>query len=361
MTVTLPAVPTGAAVVALAFGRPVKPPSIWTWTVLPAWTSAAVASVWVWYVVDAPVVTLIVSPFAVLMVRVSPSTDSTVPWTVSPPPNPPPRPKRGAPLAPGTKLPPGKAPPKTRPLPLVPFVPDAAAVPRPIANATPPMATAAAMTSTRFSKRPLDDDLRTGPGTEATVTGAGATGAVGTAVGSGSTGTNGSVERDGGVCSKLMDISLSFVAQGGDGIESSGLARRPDAEDDADREAEQHSGDDGGRVELEAPTGELADPRRDDETDDDADEAADEREGQRLDEELGEDVAATRADRLADADLAGPFADRDQHDVHDPDAADDQRDRGDPAEQQRQRRADRVGGLKQLRLVEDGEVGVVGR
>src|SRR6478752_5485674 len=271
MTVTLPAVPTGAAVVALAFGRPVKPPSIWTWTVLPAWTSAAVASVWVWYVVAAPVVTLIVSPFAVLMVRVSPSTDSTVSWTVSPPPKPPPRPKRGAPLAPGTKLPPGKAPPKTRPLPVG---PDAAAVPRPIANATPPMATAAAMTRTKLSKRPLDDDLRAGPGTAATVTGAGATGAVGTAVPSGATGTKGSVERDGGVCSKLMDISWSFVAQGGDGIESGGLARRPDAEYDADGEAEQDRGDDGGGVELEAPTGELADPRRDDETDDDADEAA---------------------------------------------------------------------------------------
>ena len=56
-------------------------------------------------------------------------------------------------------------------------------------------------------------------------------------------------------------------------------------------------------------------------TDDDADEAADDRERQGLDEELGEDVAAARADRLADADLAGPLADRHQHDVHDPDAA----------------------------------------
>ena len=96
-------------------------------------------------------------------------------------------------------------------------------------------------------------------------------------------------------------------------------------------------GDDGGGVEDEAPAGELADHGRDGEADDDADEAAEERQGQRLDEELGEDVAAARADRLADADLARPLADRDQHDVHDPDAADDQRDRGDPAEQQRQR------------------------
>ena len=47
------------------------------------------------------------------------------------------------------------------------------------------------------------------------------------------------------------------------------------------------------------------------------------------------------ADGLADADLAGPLADRDQHDVHDPDAADDERDRGDAAEQQGERPADR--------------------
>ena len=77
---------------------------------------------------------------------------------------------------------------------------------------------------------------------------------------------------------------------------------------------------------------------RDGEADDDADQPAEERQGQGLDQELGEDVAAARADRLADADLAGPLADRDQHDVHDPDAADDERDRGDPAEQQGQRR-----------------------
>ena len=74
---------------------------------------------------------------------------------------------------------------------------------------------------------------------------------------------------------------------------------------------------------------------------DDADHAAEQGQRQRLDQELGEDVAAARADRLADADLAGPLADRDQHDVHDPDAADDQRDRGDPAEQEGQRAGDR--------------------
>ena len=41
-----------------------------------------------------------------------------------------------------------------------------------------------------------------------------------------------------------MGAPWSFVAQGADGIETGGLARRPDAEDDADREAEQDGRDD---------------------------------------------------------------------------------------------------------------------
>ena len=63
----------------------------------------------------------------------------------------------------------------------------------------------------------------------------------------------------------------------------------------------------------------------------DADQAAEDGQRDRLDQELRQDVAAARADRLADADLARPLADRHEHDVHDPDAADDERDRGDAA------------------------------
>jgi hypothetical protein len=40
-------------------------------------------------------------------------------------------------------------------------------------------------------------------------------------------------------------------------------------------------------------------------------------------------IAAGLPDRLADADLPGPFGDRDQHDDGHPDPADDQRDRRD--------------------------------
>src|SRR5207342_3847941 len=95
-------------------------------------------------------------------------------------------------------------------------------------------------------------------------------------VGSGWAGLNG-CGPVGRVGSKVTWVSLSFVAQGADGVEAGGLACRPDAEHDPDREAEQDGRDDGHGVEDEAPAGELADARRDDEAEDDADEAAEER------------------------------------------------------------------------------------
>ncbi len=59
-----------------------------------------------------------------------------------------------------------------------------------------------------------------------------------------------------------------------------------------------------------------------------------------FDEELVEDLVAARADGLAQADLAGSFGDRDQHDVHDADAADDQGDHADEHEDDGEGRGD---------------------
>src|SRR4030095_12971800 len=50
-----------------------------------------------------------------------------------------------------------------------------------------------------------------------------------------------------------------------------------------------------------------------------------------LGQELDEDVAAARADRATDADLAGALEDVGEHDVHDPDPADEERDARDPS------------------------------
>ena len=52
-----------------------------------------------------------------------------------------------------------------------------------------------------------------------------------------------------------------------------------------------------------------------------------------FEEELQEDVSAAGADGHADADLAGPLGDADEHDVHDADAADEERDDGDAEEE----------------------------
>src|SRR5215218_9303493 len=67
---------------------------------------------------------------------------------------------------------------------------------------------------------------------------------------------------------------------------------------------------------------------------DDAEQAAGGGEEDRFDQELPEDLAAAGAERLADADLAGAFGDRDHHDRHHADAADHQGDRGDHDERQ---------------------------
>ena len=55
------------------------------------------------------------------------------------------------------------------------------------------------------------------------------------------------------------------------------------------------------------------------------DQSADDAEHKRLGQELQADIGRGGSDSLTDADLACPFCDTDQHDIHDPDAANDQR------------------------------------
>jgi hypothetical protein len=137
-------------------------------------------------------------------------------------------------------------------------------------------------------------------------------------------------------------------------VPRSGRARRPfsgriEAEEDADTggdgEGDQHraAGDDDHHV------GQRVDQQRAADAEDEADQAAGDRDHHGLEQELREDVALAGADGHADADLARPLGDRDEHDVHDADAADEQRHRGDGAEQQRhhaRRFGCRVGGRR---------------
>src|SRR5690606_15876941 len=68
----------------------------------------------------------------------------------------------------------------------------------------------------------------------------------------------------------------------------------------------------------------------------DAEQPAQQAQRHRLHEELQQDAAARRAERHADADLARPLRDADEHNVHDPDAADDQAHARDAREQHRE-------------------------
>src|SRR5688500_6325856 len=250
----------------------------------------------------------------------SASTEVTVPSIARPPSETNPR----GPPAPGAKLPSVRTigPCVKSPTPGNAL---AGTVDRPTANATPPIARIVAPIRSRLRRPP---DFARGAIAPTGATGATGVLGAGAGLGIGATGWLGSV---------VIEGSPSLGAQGADGGRAGRRAGGPDAEDDADQEAEHDGRDERGGMECEAPAGDLADEGRDAKAHGDADQPAEQRQGQCLDEELGEDVAAARTDGLADADLAGPLADGHQHDVHDPDAAHDQRDGCDPAQQEGQR------------------------
>ena len=78
----------------------------------------------------------------------------------------------------------------------------------------------------------------------------------------------------------------------------------------------------------------------------------------RLEQELQADVARPGADRLAQADLPGPLAHRDQHDVGDADAADQQRDPGDRGQHAGEDAQDVAEHAEDLLLGDRAELGV---
>ena len=77
-----------------------------------------------------------------------------------------------------------------------------------------------------------------------------------------------------------------------------------------------------------------------------------------LEQELHADVAGPGADRLAQADLPGPLAHRDQHDVGDADAADEQGDPGDRGEHAGEHAEDVAEYAEDLLLGDRAELGV---
>ena len=123
--------------------------------------------------------------------------------------------------------------------------------------------------------------------------------------------------------------SRLFMPQGFDGVEAGGAAGGHEAEEDADGGGKEKGDAVDLRIEQEGCADELCEPDAEAVSKRDAAEAADAGEGDGFDQELEHHLAGTGTDGHPDADLAGSFGDRDQHDVHDADAADQQADAGD--------------------------------
>ena len=126
--------------------------------------------------------------------------------------------------------------------------------------------------------------------------------------------------------------------------------KMPTAAETANASTGDHQAMTAGSGETAATSSERADAEPD------ADQPADDAEQHRLDEELQQDVALPGAERLAQADLAGPLADADQHDVGDADAADEQRDGGDRGQHQGEQAEDAADGAEDLGLGDGREL-----
>src|SRR6516165_10684187 len=90
--------------------------------------------------------------------------------------------------------------------------------------------------------------------------------------------------------------------------------------------------------------------------DEDSEQATDHAERYSFKGELHHDRFSAGADGLADADLARPLSDADEHDVHDAYAADDQADAGDRNHKEKQSAGDLVPQAGERLRAEDGEV-----
>src|SRR5688572_5108166 len=127
-----------------------------------------------------------------------------------------------------------------------------------------------------------------------------------------------------------------LVAQRFDGIETSRAARRPNAEEKTDANAEGRSQTDGLRRNEDFPACEARQRSRSHRAKQDPQSATQQAQSYGLYEELQQNAEARRAERHANSDLARPFRYADEHDVHDADAADEEADAGDAREQHRE-------------------------
>src|SRR5215469_10617154 len=115
-----------------------------------------------------------------------------------------------------------------------------------------------------------------------------------------------------------------FIAQGFDGVEFGGFHRRPDAENEADTDADGDARGSGPKRHDALPGKGHADQDHEAVDEKQGDQAAGARQGHSFEQELPGDVATFRAHGLAHTDFPGALGDTDEHDVHHTDAADEQ-------------------------------------
>src|SRR6516162_2522232 len=115
-----------------------------------------------------------------------------------------------------------------------------------------------------------------------------------------------------------------LIAQGFDGVETGSFHSRPDAEDEADTDADGDACGGGPQRHDALPGKGRADQDHEAVDEKQGDQATGARQGHGFEQELPGDVAVFGADGLAHTDFPGALRDTDEHDVHHTDATDEQ-------------------------------------
>ncbi len=128
---------------------------------------------------------------------------------------------------------------------------------------------------------------------------------------------------------------LTEVTEGVDGVFAGGFDGGIDAKDEADDDGSGESDHEDIDVDVRVKRSNNRKKEGEDIAKGEATDAAEGREDEAFKEEFLEDVTGGCTDGFSDADFAGAFGDRDEHNIHDADAADDEGDAGHDGEHAR--------------------------
>src|SRR5690606_1671690 len=156
-------------------------------------------------------------------------------------------------------------------------------------------------------------------------------------------------------------VASLLMSQRLDRMEHGRLAGGEEAKEDPHRRGEDEGDADDPRDEHGRQAERRAHPEGGGQAEKHAPQPPEKRKDHGLHEELQQDLAGGGADGHPDADLPGPFGNRDQHDVHDADTADQEADGRNRAQERRHRARDLLHRLRDLLHVVHEEVGLLPR